>query len=334
MASPLARSLSVRVNVAPGSFLGREVWGLPGPLWSMIAWYLIITGLMLSGILNAAISTNDAGTPGLAIFRFAYCIAGVLVLVWLGLRTPGWVLFLLVDLNIAVACLAAASRNDLLTQSVPLATLVFAALYASTWFGKREMLVHLSLLTALSALVVFISNDTPALRVLWAALIVLCWALGFFVNTLVRDFNRQVMRDPLTALLNRTGLDLVVANLSQSRAQVLPRSVVVLDLDDFKAFNDRDGHHAGDELLRAVGVTLRSQLRARDIPARTGGDEFVVLLPATSVEDARLVLARVVAALPIGCSVGVTDWPAGSTFDEAVRGADREMYTHKRRHDL
>jgi GGDEF domain-containing protein len=59
----------------------------------------------------------------------------------------------------------------------------------------------------------------------------------------------------------------------------------------------------------------------------------VVLLPSTSVEDARLVLARVVATLPIGCSVGVTDWPAGSTFDEAVRGADREMYTHKRRHD-
>jgi len=331
MPVPLFRTLPARVNLAPGSFLGREVVGLPGPIWSMMAWYLLVIGLMLARLLYSIIVPNDVGMPGLTVFRFAYAMVGLVALAWMGARTPGWVLFLLVDLNIAVTCLVAASQDSIMSEAVPLATLVVAALYAATWFGRREMVTHLAVLTVLSAAVAFLHSDSAQLRVLWAAIVVLCWGLGWFVNSLVLDLSRQVMSDPLTALLNRTGLDLVVASLSGKRARVVPRSVAVLDLDNFKAFNDRHGHHAGDEILQEVGAALSSQLRSSDIPARTGGDEFVVVMPSTNVDHAHGVLARIIASLPIGCSVGVSEWPTGTSFDEAVQAADREMYTHKRR---
>ncbi len=218
-----------------------------------------------------------------------------------------------------------------------LLTLVVAAVYVATWFQQREMVAHLLLLTVTSAVVVFVFvfvlQDSRDLRVLWGAIIGLCWGLGFFVNRLIRDLHQQVMSDPLTGLLNRTGLELAAAMLSGDRAQLLPRSVAVLDLDNFKAFNDRDGHHAGDEVLRQVGATLRSQLRTSDTPARTGGDEFVVLLPFTTVEHARSVIARVIPMLPISCSFGIADWPAESTFAQAVEASDRDMYAHKRHHN-
>ncbi|WP_430869180.1 GGDEF domain-containing protein [Demequina aurantiaca] len=335
---PLARSrdcaLSARVNVAPGSFLGREVAGLSGPVWSMMAWYLLITGLILAGTLYTSVSTNDVGTSGLRVFGLVYCLGCLAVLARLRSRTPGWLLFILVDVNIAVACLISASWNTVFAAAVPLATLVIAALYAATWFRHADMLAHLGWLTVLSAIAVFLASDSANLRVLWFAIVFLCWGLGLFVNALVRDLNQQVMTDPLTSLLNRTGLDLVVDHLGGDRPHLMPRSVAFLDLKDFKEFNDRDGHHAGDEVLRQVGSALQAQLRASDIPARTGGDEFVIVLPSTSLEHARVVLGRIIKSLPVGCSFGLVDWPAGTTFDDAVRAADREMYTDKRRNSL
>jgi len=325
------RGLSAHLNVAPGSFLGRTVGGLPGPVWSMIAWYLLIAGLMLTRIVYSAFAPDASEPPGLATFRFAYCAVGVVALIWMGARTPGWLLFLLVDLHIVVTSVAAGTQESLLTAALPIATLIVAALYAATWFGQREMLAHLSLLTLISGTVGLRGGDGTQLRALWIAIVVLCWGLGLFVNGLIRDLNRQVMSDSLTELLNRTGLDLVVGPISGDRPQLLPRSVAFLDLEHFKAFNDRDGHHAGDAVLRQVGHVLRSRLRANDIPARNGGDEFIVVLPFTAVAEAQVVLERVIDSLPIKCSFGVADWPAGGTFEDAVRAADREMYSHKRR---
>ncbi len=331
MAGSLYRTLSAGVNVAPGSFLGRAVARRPGPIWSMMAWYALILALLLVGLVSSAVSPNEVGAPGLSGYLIAYCLIGVVIVGWLGARTPGWVLRVLVDLNIAVTCLTAASRPSPLMAAIPLVTLMFAALFAATWFPRREMAVHLSVLTVLSGIVVFARSDDPHLRVLWFTVVILCWGLGLFVNSLVRDLNRQVLSDPLTGLLNRTGLGLVAATRSGDRVEALPRSVAVLDLEHFKEVNDRDGHQAGDQILREVGMVLRSRLRPSDTAARTGGDEFVILLPFTAVDHARAVVARVIDALPIACSFGLADWPAGTTFEEATRVADHEMYADKGR---
>ncbi len=329
--SGVRSAFSSSVNAAPVSFLGREVAGRPGPIWSMVAWYGLVTTFLLAGIVSSEVSPNQIGATAVSGYLIAYCVVGAVVVGGLGARTPGWALHLLVDLNVAVTCLTAASRPTALLAAIPLVTLVFAALYAATWFRQRDMMAHLAVLTVLSAVVVFARADDPNLRALWVTVLMLSWGLGFFVNSLIRDLNRQVLSDPLTGLLNRTGLDLLADTRSGDRVEALPRSVAVLDLEDFKEVNDRDGHQAGDRVLRDVGEVLRSQLRPSDTAARTGGDEFVVLLPFTTVDHARTVLARVIASMPIGCSIGLADWTAGSTFEEAVQAADREMYADKRR---
>jgi diguanylate cyclase (GGDEF)-like protein len=193
------------------------------------------------------------------------------------------------------------------------------------------MIGHLTFVTVLSGIAVSVRDDDPYLRVLWVTGAILCWGLGFFVNALVGDLYLQVRYDELTGLLNRTGLDLVAATRSGDRMEVLPRSVAVLDLEGFKAVNDRQGHQAGDQVLREVGSVLRSRIRPSDTAARTGGDEFVILLPFTPVDHANAVVTRVIDSLPIACSFGLADWPAGATFEEATRNADREMYAHKNR---
>ena len=327
----LRRVLSARVNVAPTSFLGRSIAGRPGPIWSLVAWYALIFALLVVGLVSSVVSPNRVGAEGVSGYLIAYCVISGVAVGWIGARTPSWAVQVLVGLNVAVICLTAASRDSALTAAIPLVTLMVAALFTATWFSKRAMVAQLIGLTVLSAFAVFARHGDPQLRVLWVTIVFLCWGLGFFVNALVNDLHRQAISDPLTGLLNRSGLDLVAATRAGDRAEALPRSVVVLDLERFKEINDREGHRAGDQVLREVSAVLRSRLRPSDTAARTGGDEFVILMPLTTVDHSRAVMARVLDALPIACSCGLADWPAGTTFEEAVQAADRKMYEDKGR---
>ena len=123
-----------------------------------------------------------------------------------------------------------------------------------------------------------------------------------------------------------------------------PMVVLMIDLDGFKAVNDRFGHPAGDRVLRAIAGCLRASVRASDIVARYGGDEFVVLMPDTTPDEGRVVAARAaeaVAALGhpmvdgtevhVGCSVGLAHHPIDGRSGKALlRAADAAMYAQKR----
>jgi diguanylate cyclase (GGDEF)-like protein len=118
----------------------------------------------------------------------------------------------------------------------------------------------------------------------------------------------EARTDPLTGAYNRRFLEEFLAReMARSRRSRLPLSVLMLDLDGFKAFNDEHGHLAGDEMLAAVAQSLRSAVRTSDVVARYGGDEFVVVLPNTPGEAAQRVarqLQRVVPP-PVAVSVGI-----------------------------
>jgi diguanylate cyclase (GGDEF)-like protein len=113
--------------------------------------------------------------------------------------------------------------------------------------------------------------------------------------------------------------------------------VVVLDLDQFKALNDRHGHGAGDDVLSLVGTVLRRSLRAGDVAARLGGDEFAVLLNTGDPSAGAALAARLTAAvnveLPwadVSFSVGVATAPQESMdADELRRLADARLYVAK-----
>jgi diguanylate cyclase (GGDEF)-like protein/PAS domain S-box-containing protein len=141
-------------------------------------------------------------------------------------------------------------------------------------------------------------------------------------------------RDSLTGLANRGALDHFIAELSDSDVPVM---VAFCDIDDFKRFNDDGGHDAGDEVLRSTSSAIARAVRSRDMVARVGGDEFVVIVvepgPAAARLGDRLVLAiRALAAEGRGeptMSIGVCGPAPASSAREMVRLADEAMYTAK-----
>ena len=148
----------------------------------------------------------------------------------------------------------------------------------------------------------------------------------------VRVLEGLARTDPLTGLPNRRGWDEhLVRELARARRRDEPLCVALLDLDGFKAFNDDHGHQAGDHLLTEAAGSWAGQLREADILCRWGGDEFAVLLPDCSSDQADEVIARLVAATPADqtCAAGVACWDGDETSDALLARIDRELYATK-----
>jgi len=152
--------------------------------------------------------------------------------------------------------------------------------------------------------------------------------------------------DELTDLANRRHFEEVLGAFYHQAARYhRPLSLVILDVDFFKAINDAGGHPVGDELLKIVAHAIRQACRKADLPARIGGDEFAIILPETTASDAAAVAERIrqlVAAqatsthelqLNVTLSIGVADLSAGGikTHEDLVNRADRALYAAKER---
>jgi diguanylate cyclase (GGDEF)-like protein/PAS domain S-box-containing protein len=158
------------------------------------------------------------------------------------------------------------------------------------------------------------------------------------------DLARRALQDPLTGLANRTLLDdrLRVALARAGRHGALT-GVLFLDLDGFKAINDRHGHHVGDELLKAIAGRLREVLRPADVVARLGGDEFVAICEELNgLEEAHTIASRVEVAIgaPIDTAAGplvvhasvglaLAEGSRKADADDLIRRADEAMYRAK-----
>jgi diguanylate cyclase (GGDEF)-like protein len=148
-----------------------------------------------------------------------------------------------------------------------------------------------------------------------------------------RELARSSTTDPLTHLLNRRGFAMASEQAFASLARHgRPVTLALIDLDHLKAYNDQNGHQAGDELLCWVGRRLSSSVRPGDSVARLGGDEFAVLLPETPVAVAESVLERL--SVTVGekaphC-LGIATAPQqGASFDDLYRMADTALYQQK-----
>ncbi|MDH4060918.1 MAG: GGDEF domain-containing protein, partial [Aquincola sp.] len=170
------------------------------------------------------------------------------------------------------------------------------------------------------------------------------------LNERVRELESELRRlsdeastDALTQIANRRGLaQAFEVEAARHERDGNPLAVALIDIDNFKKLNDSLGHAAGDEALKALAAQVQKTLRPVDHVARFGGEEFVMLLPATQVEEAREALGRVQRALSMSLflhegrevfvtfSGGVTLWRPGEDLDSAVERADLALYEAKR----
>ncbi|MGI8780949.1 MAG: GGDEF domain-containing response regulator [Solirubrobacteraceae bacterium] len=152
-----------------------------------------------------------------------------------------------------------------------------------------------------------------------------------------RRLENHVFQDPLTRLYNRRFLSTQLAALaSAARRHGRPLAVAMVDLDAFKAVNDRHGHDVGDRALVAAGDALARALRAEDVLGRLGGEEFLALLPdadedaaARAAERLRAAVAGAGGPVPVTASVGWAVLQDSEDPDELVQRADTALYNAK-----
>ena len=248
-------------------------------------------------------------------------------------------------LTLATATLRFSLETHLRVSLTLLPPIMLVAWYAGMGWGLGAVcLVVLSFLAA-----DLLATATPAPS--WVAYVnagVRASVFGLIASLVaaLRAAYRQqsllAVQDPLTGLGNRHRF-MVVAEIERQRALRFGHTLALayLDLDDFKAINDRFGHAQGDEVLRTVGQFLRKRLRGIDHAARLGGDEFVVLLAAGGGQQVARALADMhldlVGALrdggfPAGVSAGIAIFPQPPLSVAAMlQAADRLMYDAKQR---
>jgi len=153
----------------------------------------------------------------------------------------------------------------------------------------------------------------------------------------VEEAHRLSLVDPLTGLANRRHMQVLMRHVWASARRGKRFSVILIDIDNFKAINDTQGHLVGDRLLREVAEVLLEEARGSDLVVRFGGDEFLIVLPDEGSEGATALVRRIQIRLTgtIELSAGVAEYhPELVSVDEMLEAADRKLYIMKRRERL
>lgn len=274
---------------------------------------------------------------------FALALANLLTLDRRIARSPYPELHVAASFVLMEAVLAAAAGLSGGPSSLLLPWLVFPAAFSAIRFRGRVVFAFVGvavamLLAATAAVDPAGFLHDPAAVLISAVLLVGVTACVYVLNAAEAEQREGAGLDHLTGLLNRTSLQLRFDELvEQASLFGEPVSVILLDLDRFKAVNDRHGHTRGDTVLREVAYTLRRQLRSFELVYRVGGEEMLVLLPGSGLLDAAGVAERlrraIIAARPGGLDVtasfGVAQAGAQATLAETFDAADTALYAAK-----
>lgn len=282
------------------------------------------------------------GEATLAVALLLLCLLPVFLVMVMGVRLAKWTGLLLVVAHAVVSVYYLGFSDERQNAVAAIQELPVMAVYLAWFFGARiGRALELVIVTSVAVAIRFgpfggpkidgvlgtglfgVPNIAGAVLLTW-----LCLEMGFFVRHRVRV---EAHTDMLTGALNRRGFTAQLADAMRRAARSKrPLSIAVLDLDDFKAVNDEQGHEAGDAVLKSLAAQWMSLSRGGDMVGRLGGDEFVMMLPDTSAEDAAKMMARMRSMASHPWSWGVAEMQPGEPMEECVRRADAAMYRNKR----
>ena len=301
--------------------------GRPDRAALLAAMYAAGAALCLVG----AAQPMSARTPvGLLQALGAVGVLGA-ALLWAGRRrlAPPGVHAALLLLTALTAVLAAASATAVGIVGLGPQLLALGA-YAAHHLSARAARAHT--VTAVGAVTAGAVLAVPGgFAAAWVPVVVAVLAVTEAQVRLCLRLRTAAETDPLTGLVNRRAWA-AQAGREVARAARLgePLTIALLDLDDFKLVNDRDGHGAGDALLRELAHRWTRRLRRTDLLGRHGGDEFALCLPGTDAAGAQQVLAQLRAGSPVRWSAGTAVATTGDTVDTLLARADIALYVVKR----
>jgi len=306
-----------------GRLRGAE---LPNELTAMIVIALVGTGGML---LVSFLPISDQQPSGV-LRVLAACAALIAVSLFAaGPRLPRAGLHVGIGAFLVVVTVLGANAHTLVGFISAARAFQWMAVYVALFLSAREARWHALGITVgcLTAAIVGGIDGAVAQAVIMSTTV---WVATVLLSALVARLRAQADTDPLTGLLNRNGFA-----RAANREHALggrtgaPLTVAVIDLDGFKRVNDEHGHAAGDRVLAELADAWMRTLRPGDVLARYGGDEFVVMFPATLELDAAEPLARMRVAHPADWSAGVVEWRRGETLDMCLGRADGRLYEAK-----
>ena len=266
------------------------------------------------------------------LFRLVAGLAFVAsLLLWtLGGRTPRWFLhFIVVGGTLGISLLIARAATGVSTV-VTATDYMWMGVYVSFFFSSTAARLHMTLISvAFGAALLANSHHVPA-----EAWILMTASIIVASETIGRQSSRlrhEAHTDSLTGLLNRKGLAPAAERaFALADRTGIPLTIALIDLDDFKLVNDREGHAEGDRLLVQMTRTWSEELQAGDIFARLGGDEFLVVLVGSSDEEAKRFFERLLFVSPAPWSAGVIKRTSGEDLSACLARADNALYEAKR----
>ncbi|MEF2978403.1 GGDEF domain-containing protein [Subtercola sp. YIM 133946] len=300
--------------------------GIPAFSWVTSAAGLVIAA---SGLVDVFTSTGNpfgsvwtwcwigltlilAGTPILRGARFTR-----------GVGLAGTIVFFLVtSLQLAVSTAPVASINNVVLYPM-------LATYLGWFYRRRVARAVIAGAFICSATSLFV-NPIEHVFITWINLAlasVFCLEAASYLKS---KLDGEVKTDPLTGVLNRSGLDERIGlELDRASRSGLPMTIAIFDLDDFKHTNDTQGHAAGDQLLIDFARGLQETTRRLDTVARIGGDEFLIVMPDTTADDATSSIDRFRDQFGTGWSFRLAQASPGDTPHSLRDRADRQLYALK-----
>jgi diguanylate cyclase (GGDEF)-like protein len=287
-----------------------------------------VSGLLC---LSSALWPMHRETPvGVLALLAVVGLLGAATLGFAGSRLPSW------GVHAALALISAfmgllAWRSATAVGIVALGPVLIAVgLFAGHFFSLRAGRLHTGFLVV-SASAGALAARPAGFLLPWLVAIGGVVVLGEAQGRLARNLRTAASTDPLTGVANRRAWEAEAErNLARAARTGEPLSFAILDLDHFKEVNDRQGHGAGDILLRDLTAGWSRRLRRADLLGRYGGDEFVLCLPTTDKEGTWGVLAQLQETHEFAWSVGVATATAGDTLTSVLERADADLYLQKR----